>query len=192
MNETLIIVITALLSGLVATLVTLYWQHKNEVRNRKMAIFNTLMANRYLFTSEESVKALNSIDVVFYHDKNVRDAFKSFLDEADKSPSQKPNIADKHLKLLEEMSKALNLSGISWDTIKRMYYPVALDEKINDEITIRKQQVLKGRNIDESSKKVNDSSAINNAMAIHLITELFKNPESLRAILASNPNNINK
>lgn len=84
MNNVVLVVITALISGLLATIVTIWWQRRSEIRNKKMKVFETLMTYRYMISSQESVNALNSIDVVFYKDKNVRKAFSDFLNETDK------------------------------------------------------------------------------------------------------------
>ena len=108
MENIALVIITALISGLLATLLTIWWQRRAEIFASKMRIFETLMSYRYMISSEESVKALNSIDIVFYKDKMVREAYKDFLNEANKRPELNPNIEDKHLKLLEVMSKSLN------------------------------------------------------------------------------------
>lgn len=123
MENIALVIITALISGLLATLVTIWWQRRAGIFASKMRIFETLMSYRYMISSEESVKALNSIDIIFYKDKMVRQAYKDFLNEANKRPELNPNIEDKHLKLLEVMSKSLNLDEIHWDDIKHMLLP---------------------------------------------------------------------
>lgn len=128
MENIALVIITALISGLLATLVTIWWQRRAGIFASKMRIFETLMSYRYMISSEESVKALNSIDIIFYKDKMVRQAYKDFLNEANKRPELNPNIEDKHLKLLEVMSKSLNLDEIHWDDIKHTYYPNGLSE----------------------------------------------------------------
>ena len=141
MNNIILVVVTALISGLLATLVTIWWQRRSVVYNRKLSTFETLMSYRYMISSEESVKALNSIDVIFYKDKDVRKAYSDFLNEARKKPDLNPSTGDKHLKLLEEMANALNLKNIHWDEIKHSYYPNGLAEKIDEETMLRKAQL---------------------------------------------------
>lgn len=114
MTNLLLVIVTSLISGLLATVLTIWWQYKSSTISQKMRVFETLMSYRYMISSEESVKALNSIDVVFYKDSEVRAAYKDFLNEADKKPEFNPNIADKHLKLLDTMTKALKLGDIHW------------------------------------------------------------------------------
>lgn len=141
MADIVLVITTALISGLLATVITICWQRHAQIKQSKMNVFETLMAYRYMVASEESVKALNSIDVIFYKDNDVRAAYKDFLNEADKKPELNPNIADKHLKLLEEMSKVLKLGEIHWDDIKRAYYPTGLSEKMQEEALLRKMQI---------------------------------------------------
>ena len=75
MGNVALVIITALISGLLATIITIWWQKRAQIFARKMRVFETLMAYRYMISSEESVKTLNSIDVIFYKDKAVRDAY---------------------------------------------------------------------------------------------------------------------
>jgi len=44
------ILISAVLSGIFATVVTLWWQNKNQIRQEKVRIFSTLMSKRYDIT----------------------------------------------------------------------------------------------------------------------------------------------
>ncbi len=149
-------IITVLLSGLMATLVTILWQKINNARTKKREIFETLMAHRYFIASEESVKAINSLEVIFYSNNNVRDALRAFLDETEKQPEQNPNIDDKYLRLLEEISKVLKYKTIRWDIIKRTYYPTGLCNKIDDEATLRAMQIqIAEDTIKTSSNNIN-------------------------------------
>lgn len=185
MKETVLVIATALISGLLATIVTILWQRKTNTYGRKMRVFEILMSYRYLIHSEESVKALNSVDVVFYHDKNVRAAYSEFLNETAKKPEFNPNINDKHLKLLEEMAKVLKLKNIHWDDIKQAYYPNGLSEKIQEEAALRKAQLQNAINLIENNsaqQNIPSSSQFNQQLLLQLLPELFKNPESLKIL----------
>ena len=185
MTNIIFVIITALISGLLATVVTIWWQRKNAIYNSKMKVFETLMAYRYEISSEESVKALNSIEVIFYKNQNVRKAYQNFLDEADKNPDLHPNIEDKHLKLLEEISKVLNLKDIHWDEIKRYYYPKGLSEKIQDETVLRKLQIQSSINTIEQNKK--QQNAPNDQFAqqavLQMLPTLLQNPDSMKTLI---------
>ncbi len=191
MNNIVLVIITALISGLLATIVTIWWQRKAETRQRKMRIFETLMAYRYMISAQESVNALNSIDVVFYKDKDVRRAYADFLNETGKKPELNPNYADKHLKLLEEMSKALGLKEIHWDDIKQTYYPNGLSEKIREESVLRKMQIqsvsneLAGKH---GPQNVPANKQFSEQLAAQLLPGLIQNPESLKMLIELSKN----
>ena len=180
MQEVVLVIASALISGLLATVITIYSQKKSRYYDRKMRVFETLMSYRYMIASEESVKALNSIDVIFYEDKAVRDAFKDFLNETDKKQELNPNIEDKHLKLLEVMSQALKLGDIHWDDIKHTYYPIGLMEKIEEETALRKAQ-LQSASVklkdDTSQKNVPTNNQMYQELLLRIMPELLKDPD---------------
>ena len=186
MDNVVLVIITALISGLLATILTIWWQSRTRIFSGKLRVFETLMAYRYMISSEESVKALNSIDIIFYKDRAVRKAYKDFLNEADKKPELNPNIADKHLKLLEEMSKVLKLGEIHWDDIKRTYYPKGLSEKLQEETLLRKMQIQSAAAAiqhDEIQENTPSSDQFNQQLLVQILPELIRNPESLKSLM---------
>ena len=186
MNNVILVIVTALISGLLATIVTIWWQRKSELRRSKMKIFETLMAYRYMIFAQECVNALNSIDVVFYKDSGVRKAYADFLQEAAKKPEFNPNIPDKHLKLLEEMSKALGLKGIHWDDIKQSYYPAGLSDRITEESILRKMQIQSASaalSQEQAPQNTPASNQFNVQMIAQLLPSLLQNPESLKMLI---------
>lgn len=186
MGNAILVISTALISGLLATLVTLWWQKRTAVYNSKKKIFETLMSYRYRIVEEESVHALNSIDVVFYNNDSVRRAYSDFLSEADKKPEMNPNIADKHLKLLEEMAKVLNLKNIHWEDIKHSYYPNGLMEKTQEEALLRKVQIQSVINANEAQKQQQNTPTqdqFNQQLMMQLLPELIKNPDGLKKLM---------
>lgn len=50
------ILVSAILSGIFATIVTLWWQNKNQIKQEKVRIFTILMSKRYDIAAEESVE----------------------------------------------------------------------------------------------------------------------------------------
>lgn len=186
MDNVFFVIVTALISGLFATLVTIWWQGRAAVRKSKMKIFETLMAYRYMIVAEPSVHALNSIDVVFYKDENVRRAYSDFLNEAAKRPEMNPNTADKHLKLLEEMAKALNLKNIHWDDIKQAYCPNGLFERLREEELLRKMQIQTAANAMEVQKEQQNTPAqeqVNQQILLQILPELINNPDGLKTLM---------
>lgn len=182
----LVIIGTSLISGLLGSVLTLWWQDKNRIKNKKMQIFETLMAYRYMVFSQESVNAMNSIDVVFYKDEKVRQAYKDFINETEKKPEANPNIGDKYLKLLEEIAKVLDYENIHWDDIKRSYYPNGLADKIQEETMLRKMQiesVAANIAIKQNSQNTSTDNQFTERMVLGLLPELLKNPESLKLLM---------
>ena len=139
-----------------------------------------------MISSQESVNALNSIDIVFYKDLDVRKAYAAFLNETGLKPEFNPNIADKHLKLLEEMSKCLGLKEIHWDDIKQCYYPSGLAQKIQDEEMLRKVQIQNALDTAKHNAEQQNTPAsnqFNDQLVMQLLPVLLKNPESLKMLM---------
>ena len=187
MGETTVVFLTALCSGLIATFVTILWQKKSQVKNEKIKIFTILMSKRYDIAAEESVNALNMIDVVFYESEKVRSAWKSFLEATNlpDSPTKNPTINDKHLKLLEVIAENIGYKGIRWDDIKQYYYPVGLDNLRQYEAVLRRVQIDAGLAQINESKKHEESSQTdtNNQMATQVLIEAMKNPDGLLKLM---------
>lgn len=133
MKDILIVLVSSLLSGVVATIVLLVWLGHAEKVKRKYEVFAGLMGMRFSLPDEKTVRFMNMVDVVFYGDKDVRKHYKDFLDEANKPENGVRAIDEKHLKLLESMAKSLGYSNIAWDEIKHTYFPVGLAEKYRAE-----------------------------------------------------------
>lgn len=143
MNNTFLVVFTALVSGLVATLITIFWQKYERIKIEKNNIFKILMSKRYEISCQESVDALNMVEVIFYSSKKVRNAWVEFKVATDlpNHPNGPQNITDKYLKLLETMAEDLGYKDIKWDNIKNSYFPNGLSEQLNDEKLLRKLQI---------------------------------------------------
>ena len=143
-NNIWIIILTSLISGLIATIITIVYQRFSESKKDKKEIFKILMSHRYLISDKDNVEALNRVEVVFYKNQVVRDCWKSFLaaaDEGAKTPNRESQIRDKYLKLLEEIAKCTGCKKIDWENIKKYYYPEGLASKFLEETTLRKAQI---------------------------------------------------
>lgn len=185
MNHIVLVIITALISGLLASLISIWWQRKSETKNRKMRVFETLMAYRYMISAKESVHALNSIDVIFYKDKEVRKAYVNFLDETEKNIDENSKIMDKYLILLEKMAKTLNLKDIHWDDIKHSYYPNGLAQRNQDEEVLMKLQIQNAIDTSNRNQQTNlpEDKRFDQQIIAQVMPELIKNPDSLKMIL---------
>lgn len=185
-TDLLSIILSMVLSGVVATCITIIYQKIEQVYNTKRTVFLTAVSYRYQVAEEDNVKALNSIDVVFYRDTNVRRAWKEYLDAANK-PNNGENINDKYIRLLEEMAKACGYNKIKWDDLKRLYYPVGLSDKKLEAETLRKLQIkaaemsVAGNSGDQ--KNTPQKQQITNQQVLEILPQLLAHPESLGKLI---------
>ena len=192
------LLISTILSGAFATIITLWWQNKSQIKQEKTRIFTILMAKRYEISAEESVEALNMIDVVFYKDSKVRAAWREFKNATEMPDSEikSQTITDKHLKLLEMMAENIGYVEIHWDDIKQFYYPVGLSDKKRDETILRRVQIdsakaqLKKQQEHTESAQVDPQTDLKNQMLLKAID----NPESFLKLVeaAEKAQNIGK
>ena len=184
MEDILLIVITSLISGLLATLVTILWQKISEEKHRKRNIFETLMSYRYDICDEKNVAVLNKIDVVFQRNKNVINAYKEFKAEADNAALNidKPNqIFDKHLKILEEMAKSLGYKNINWEVIKAYYLPQGLSSKLQEETMLRKAQLQSV--IQPNNSKDNVQTSTSEQFGMQVAMKILESPNGAEILM---------
>lgn len=183
MENIITILISTILSGAFATVVTLWWQRRNQLKQEKIRIFTILMSKRYEPTDEECVEALNMVDVVFYENVKVREAWRNFKNatEMPESDVKAQTIIDKHLKMLEVMAENIGYKKIKWDDINQYYYPVGLSDRKRDEAVLRRVQIdaglaqIKNQQENTESAQVNPQDDINNQMLI----KALENPDGL-------------
>lgn len=137
---TIVNVLAVALSPVIAVLIGQLLQCRAEKRKDKMDIFKTLMVNRHAVWSVDSVRALNSIDIIFSDDKEVRSRWKEYYD---KLCIQQPNASDfarinvSRDKLLEAMACSLGYKNkVTWETIQNPYIPKAMVDAQAQETTI--------------------------------------------------------
>lgn len=185
MENIILLITTSLISGLIATLVTILWQKRSEAKRSKQAIFETLMSYRYDIADEKNVAALNKIDIVFYKNKNVIEAYKEFKLEADNAATNSEKIKsllDKHMKILEEIAKCLHYNNINWEVIKdRCYFPQALSSKIQEEAMLRKMQLnnVAHTNNSNSNTQVPSSEQI----GLQIAMKMLESPDGIQKMI---------
>lgn len=185
MENTILLIATSLISGLLATIMTLIVQNKAQKKQAKQKIFENLMSYRYALHLQESVNELNKIDVVFYDNENVITSWKEFKAEALRAgkDSDNPNLLlDKQLKILEEMAKVLGYKKINWMEIKEFYYPKGLADKIQTEAIINTKALE--NTISSNTNQTSTQLSIEQQMGIEIIKEVIQHPESADAIIA--------
>jgi len=120
-------IVAVLLSPLVAVIVGQRLQTMKARRDEKRFILATCLAHRAAWAmSEDSVRALNLIDIVFSESKAVRDHWKQ-LKEATLGNVTDPSVAkfieDKYTALLDEMARDLKLGKLSQLDLNSPYLP---------------------------------------------------------------------
>lgn len=181
MENAIIIILSALLSGLIATGLTLFWQYRNGRRNERNFIFKTLMAYRFHVSNIENVKALNMVEVVFHDENEVSEAYRNFILESRKKEGNE--TFDMYITLLEKIAKSLKYKNIDWSAIKnRNYCPDALSDRINEEDMLRKL-MLETAKINRERTEQSAGIAPDQVMGMQVLTTLLQNPTSLEYIL---------
>ena len=135
-----------------------------------------------ILAAEESVEALNMIDVVFYSSKGVREAWNAFNDATNlpDSNAKLQTISDKHLRLLEVIAKDIGYKDIHWDNIKQYYYPIGLSTKKQDETVLRRVQIdaalaqIKEGQEHKEAAQTDTQTTLNNQMLL----KVLENPDS--------------
>lgn len=184
MINTILLISTSLISGLLATIVTLVVQGKIQKKQAKHKIFENLMAYRYALHLQESVNELNKIDIIFYDNENVIKAWKEFKAEALRAGknAENPNLLqDKQLKILEEMAIVLGYKKINWMEIKEFYYPKGLANKIQTEAIIGMQELENTISSNGNQKPAQLSTE--QQLGIEILKELIQHPESADTIM---------
>jgi len=129
-------------------IVNVWYQGRKEKRAAKIFVFTQILSAQ-AFMDYAKVKALNSIEIVFYDRKEIIDAWRDYKKalkiDGEKPTEQEIEAVKKTEKLLlEKMAKHLGYDNITWDTIDEPYYPrwIADDEESKKDIN----QFLKGAN----------------------------------------------
>ncbi len=179
-------VISIIFSGLTATMITILYQKFSGVQNAKRKVFETAVSYRYFISEEENVKSLNSIDIVFHNNSKVRLAWKEYLDETDKRPENQQTIADKYIRLLEEMSHACGYKNIRWDDLKRYYYPSGLSNRKIQEYTLKEMQIkVAEKTAFEASRQENTppDEQLKKQQLFQYLLKLSEQPDNLSKLL---------
>lgn len=137
MDNTVSIIVSALASGILATIITLFWQSYIQKKRTENDIFRVLMSYRFRIVEFENVKAINSIQVIFSKNKAIQQAWKNFMEKANKIPPDDQGVQDAYIKLLEVIGQACGYREIKWDEIKTIYCPIALSNEILENEQLR-------------------------------------------------------
>lgn len=118
-------VLAIILSPIFAVLITMKLTQRNEKRKEKMEVFKQLMISRANASTEDYVKTVNSIDVIFADSKKVRKAWKDLFDEYSNPNNTIDKYRYKHTKLIEAVAENLGYKNkLEWsEIISNVYIP---------------------------------------------------------------------
>lgn len=150
-------IIALILGPILAVWITRIIDDRRSQQERKMEIFRTLMRTRQTPLSFEHVEALNLVEVEFAKNESVIDAWKAYLTQLREPP---PPLQDKGrhdrlvgeratllTKLIDEISKVLNLEVQQLDILKGNYVPQGWHDDDWEKKLVRRHliEVLSGR-----------------------------------------------
>ena len=125
-------IIAIIIIPVIAVVIGQKLQVCSQKRNDKMQIFKTLMTSRIFGWTNESVQAMNLIDVVFADDKAVRKQWKICFDKMcveNPTDTDLSKIKLEREKLLEAMAKSLGYKDIiTWESIQNPYIPKGMTD----------------------------------------------------------------
>lgn len=122
-----LIVLSTLLSPLIAVQVQKWIELGRESKNRKRRVFEMLMGTRRDVLSFDHKRALNMIDYVFVNDKPVINAWHNYFDSLSiiaTDENSKEVLATRQRLFIEMLRQMSNLSGYKFEdrTLERGYY----------------------------------------------------------------------
>ena len=150
-----LVVISTLLSPLIAVQVTEFLGRRRQVRDEQLRMFRTLMATRASTLDVSHVQALNSIDVVFtgksIKQEAVRRQWKQYLDHLnDKNyPREHWETRRKELlvELLDTMGQHLGFNFDKTHLKNQSYYPQGYGDLEAEQAALRRAmfEVMSGK-----------------------------------------------
>lgn len=161
---TIINTIAIIVIPVIAVIIGQRLQKREKQRDDKLRIFTTLMKDRFWGWTNESVYALNIVDIVFSKDKKVIDQWKIYKDKLtieNPTDTDMKKIDIEKYKLLEVMAKSLSYD-IPWETIQNPYFPQGMANNFLQQQNYQNMQT-------EIMKKFND--LLNNSSAMKIENE---------------------
>ncbi len=145
-------------------------QERTQKRNDKMQIFKILMTSRIFGWTNESVQAMNLIDIVFADDKAVRKQWKICFDKMcieNPTETELSKIKTEREKLLEAMAKSLGYKNIiTWESIQNPYIPKGMTDLIAQQQAYQNNQLIimeQMKSMMQINRKENKNGQIKNA-----------------------------
>ncbi len=106
----IIVLISSLISGLLAVCISIWYHQRNEIRRIKIQVLQQLLGNRHDVSGEKFTEALNEVFVVFYNSNDVLVSLKAFH-EITKVRSRTNDLSNqKLLDLFKSICKHLKIN----------------------------------------------------------------------------------
>lgn len=137
--------IIAIITGpIIAIFISQKLQERNKKREDKVQIFKILMTSRIYGWSNESVYALNIIDIVFSDEQEVIDKWHMYHDKLrieNPSETDLQKIREARNRLLETIAISLGYKDkITWSIIETPYIPTGMYEQMQQQKTFQQNQ----------------------------------------------------
>ena len=140
------IVVATLLGPVLAVQAQQWLARSREVKQRRIAIFRTLMATRAAGLSANHVEALNSVPIDFFGTETdlsrIVESWKIYIDHLGKSGLHfdvwEPKRRELYIDLLQKISQCLGYSFSRVELEKEFYSPVGHATIENDQEIIRR------------------------------------------------------
>lgn len=143
--EIILNLIALIVIPIAAVVIGHHLQNRAKRREDKMEIFKALMISRALGWTNETVRALNIIEIVFYDNKEVLQQWKVYYDKLcveNPTETDVKKIQTERNKLLETIAKSLGYKNqITWETIQNPYIPKGMLDMMEQQQKYQNNQV---------------------------------------------------
>lgn len=155
-----LVILAIIVAPILAVQIQRFIGNIKEIKTRKMQIFRTLMATRATRLDAKHIEALNMIDIEFFENKKITEAWKLLLDNFVNYPKdiKDPNYQvqlnlcveksnNLFINLLYEMAKSLNYTFDKVHLTRGVYIPKGQADYMMDQEFIRRAfvEVLSGK-----------------------------------------------
>lgn len=126
MENIIISLIGAIFSGVLATIVTLFINHKAEIKSRKKKLAADIFGYRFLINKPEQIgifyAALNQVPIIFSDDEEVMDAYEKLLENSllIDSKDRTRKMDEALITFLKAICKATGIDCKNWNDSKVM------------------------------------------------------------------------
>ncbi len=139
-----VVILAIIAAPIIAVHVQKIFEGIRVQKNRRLVLFQALMATRAARVSAQHVQALNMIDFEFYHDETIRESWKIYLDHLNTPYEEKDSTlwVDKGDGLFTDLLHTMaGVLGYRFDKVhlkKGIYSPIAHGEHELELLAIRR------------------------------------------------------